>query len=334
MTPAESGSAPRARIVVLDGHTLNPGDLDWGPLAALGDLTVHDRTPPAALLARAAGAQVLLTNKTILSREAIEALPDLRYIGVLATGYNIVDIDAARIRRIVVTNVPDYASRSVSQMVFGHILNLTLHVAHHAEAVRAGRWSACPDFCFWERPLIELAGLTLGIVGLGRIGRAVAEIAIAFGMRILACDVAPPPRPPAGVEMPRVEMTDLETLFRESDVVTLHCPLTPETRHLVDRRRLASMKPTAFLINTGRGPLVDEQALAEALAEGRLAGAGLDVLSVEPPPPDNPLLAAPRVAITPHIAWATRAARARLLRTVVENLEAFFAGRPKNVVNL
>ena len=315
------------RIVVVDGHTLNPGDLSWRELEALGEVTVYERTPPAEIVARTSGAEVVLTNKVVLSRAVIGQLPALRFVGVTATGYNVVDMDATRERRIAVSNVPAYATPAVTQMVFAHLMNLTLHVAEHSESVRRGCWSASPDFCYWDYPLVELAGLTLGVVGFGRIGRAVARAASAFDMQVLACE------PGAPVSQEGVRLADLETVFRESDVVTLHCPLTPQTERLVNARRLALMKPTAFLINTGRGPLVDEPALAEALNAGRIAGAGLDVLSVEPPPRDHPLLKARNCYITPHIAWATRAARQRLLDTVVENVRAFLAGRPQNVVN-
>lgn len=316
------------RIVVLDGHTLNPGDLSWDGLEALGACEIYDRTPPDEVVGRAKDAEIVLTNKTVLSREVIEQLPKLKYIGVLATGYNIVDTQAARQRNIPVTNVPTYGTRSVAQMVFAHLLNLTQHVAHHAQTVVDGRWTAGDDFCYWDYPLVELAGQTMGVVGFGRIGQATAQLAGAFGMKVLATDTAVPPAVPEGVEI-----VGLDTLLRRSDVVSLHCPLTPETQELVNRDRLAMMKTSAFLINTSRGPLVDEQALAEALNSGRLAGAGLDVLSIEPPVPENPLLAAKNCFVTPHIAWATKAARERLLGTVVENLKAFLAHRPQNVVN-
>jgi len=315
-------------IVVLDGYTLNPGDLSWAGLEALGPCTVHDRTPASETLARAARGEIVLTNKTALSREIIEQLPRLRYIGVLATGYNVVDVEAARQRNIPVTNVPDYATHSVVQSVFGHLLNLTLHVADHGRGVAAGRWSGSPDFAYWDFPLVELAGLTLGVVGFGRIGRATAEVARAFGMNVLAYDPAPAAEPPEGVRF-----VGLEELFRQSDAVSLHCPLTPETHQLVNAERLSWMKPSAYLINTARGPLADEAALAEALNSDRLAGAGLDVLASEPPPADNPLLGAKNCCITPHIAWATAAARGRLLETVVANVRAFLAGEPQNVVN-
>jgi glycerate dehydrogenase len=291
-------------------------------------VTVYDRTPPAETVARAADAEIVLTNKTVLSGEDLRRLPRLRYIGVLATGYNIVDVDAARRRGVPVANVPDYATPSVVQMVFAHLLNLTLHVADHGRSVAAGRWTRSVDFCYWDFPLLELAGMTMGIVGFGRIGRATAAVAGAFGMNVLVYDVSLPPEQPGGVRF-----VALEELFRRSDVVSLHCPLTPATEKLINAERLAMMKPSAYLINTGRGPLVDEAALAEALGADRLGGAGLDVLSVEPPPADNPLLGAKNCWITPHIAWATHAARQRMLDIAVANVRAFLAGRPQNIVN-
>ena len=318
-------SAPR--IVVLDGFTLNPGDLDWAPLRALGECEVFDRTPPDAVLERARGAAVLLTNKTALPREVIEALPDLRYIGVLATGCNVVDLSAAKARGIPVTNAPGYGTPSVAQHVFALLLELTQHTGHQARTVRDGRWSASPDFCYWDKPLIELADRTLGIVGYGSIGAAVGRIALAFGMKVLAATRRA--RPVAD----EIAFTSIDDLFRRADVVTLHCPLTADTQGLVNAQRLALMKPDSYLINTGRGPLVVEQDLADALNAGQIAGAGLDVLSAEPPSPENPLLTAKNCLITPHIAWASRAARGRLLAIVVENLRAFLEGEPTNVVN-
>jgi len=315
-------------IVVLDGYTLNPGDLSWAALETLGPCMIYDRTPPESVVERAREAQIVLTNKTALSRQAIEQLPRLRYIGVLATGYNIVDIDAARERNVPVTNVPKYGTDSVAQMVFAHLLHLTLHVADHSHSVVAGDWTQNPDFCYWKYPLIELAGLTMGVVGFGRIGQAVATIAKAFGMNVLACDVMQPATMPADVRW-----VELETLFRQSAAITLHCPLTPDTQNLVDAEKLAWMKPTAMLINTSRGPLVDARALADALNTGRLAGAGVDVLTTEPPPATNPLLTAKNCCVTPHIAWATKAARKRLLDTVAANVRAFLDGHPRNVVN-
>jgi glycerate dehydrogenase len=316
------------RLVVLDGYTLNPGDLDWSGLRALGECEIHERTPPGLVVARAQQAEIVLTNKTVLSREVLAQLPLLRYIGVLATGYNVVDVAAARERGIPVTNVPTYGTASVAQMVFAHLLNLTQRVADHAQSVRAGDWARCPDFCYWNSPLIELAGLTMGLVGFGRIGRETGKLARAFGLNVIFHDTFATAVPPE-----EGRAVDLDTVFRQSDVVSLHCPLMADTQRLVNRTRLGLMKPTAFLINTSRGPLVDEAALAEVLNAGRIAGAGLDVLCVEPPRPDNPLLTAKNCFITPHISWATRAARQRLLEMAVANLRAFLAGQPRNVVN-
>jgi glycerate dehydrogenase len=320
------------KIVVLDGYALNPGDMSWQALEALGDCTVHERTPKELLRERAAGAEIILTNKVVMGPEQLAQLPQLRYVGVLATGYNVVDVEAARQRGVTVTNVPAYSTASVAQMVFALLLELTQQVGHHARLVREGRWSTAADFCFWDRPLVELEGLTLGIVGFGAIGRRVAALARAFGMKVLV-HTAHPEKYQETAEGRDARFVDLDDLFRASDAVSLHCPLTEETRALVDARRLELMKPTAFLLNTGRGPLVDEAALAAALNAGRLAGAGLDVLSAEPPPAGNPLLQAANCCITPHIAWATRAARERLLAIAVANLRAFLAGQPQNVVS-
>jgi len=314
-------------IVVLDGHTLNPGDLTWDELQSLGDCAIHERTPSQEVVPRAADAEIVLTNKAALTREQIQTLPKLKYIGVLATGYDIVDVAAARERNIPVTNVPTYGTRSVAQHTLALLLELTQHVGHHARTVRDGRWTNSPDFCYWDYPLAELDGLTMGVVGFGRIGRTVAELATAFGMKVLAAS-STARRAPSGVPF-----VDLETLFRQSDVVSLHCPLTEQTKNLVNQERLALMKPTAFLLNTSRGPLIDERALAEALDAGRIAGAAVDVLSVEPPPADHPLLRARNCMVTPHIAWATRAARSRLMQVAVTNVRAFLLGKPQNVVN-
>lgn len=314
-------------ICVLDGYTLNPGDLSWTELQQLGPVVIHDRTPPTDIIVRAANAEIVLTNKTPLTRATLAALPKLKYIGVLATGTNVVDLPAARERGIPVTNVPAYGSRSVAQATFALLLELTLRTGHHAQRVREGDWTRAADWCFWDSPLVELDGLTLGIVGLGRIGVTVAEIGRAFGMQVVAYN------PSAKSAPPFVRFADLETLFRASDVVSLHCPLTPQTKNLVNAERLDWMNPSAYLLNTSRGPLIDEPALAEALNAGRLAGAGLDVLSVEPPPADNPLLSARNCIVTPHNAWGTRAARARLLHIAVENVRAFVDGKAQNVVN-
>jgi glycerate dehydrogenase len=293
------------KIVVLDGFALNPGDLSWD---ALGPATIYDRTPPELVVERAGNAEIVLTNKVVID---VTKLPKLRYVGVMATGYNVVDLPAARERGIVVTNVPGYATRSVAQHTFALLLELCHRVGHHAATIQ--KWPASPDYCYWDFPQIELAGLTMGIVGHGRIGREVEKIARAFGMNVIT-------------------QRD-DSLFRQADVVTLHCPLTPATKGLLNASRLALMKPTAFLINTGRGGLVVEKDLADALNAGKIAGAGLDVLGTEPPRPDNPLLTAKNCILTPHIAWATRAARERLMRAVVENVQAFLAGKPQNVVS-
>ena len=314
-------------ICVLDGFTLNPGDLTWDELQQLGHCHIYDRTPAEDLRSRAAHADLVLTNKIPLSRETIHALPKLKYIGVLATGTNVVDLAAARERGIPVTNVPAYSTRSVAQATIALLLELTNRVGHHSERVRAGAWTRSADWCFWDFPLVELDGLTLGIVGFGRIGAAVAEIAHALGMNVIAYNTSPKAVPAF------VKFVDLETLFRISDVVSLHCPLTAQNQKFVNAERLAGMKPSAFLLNTSRGPLVDEAALAEALNNGRLAGAGLDVLSAEPPPATNSLLLAKNCIITPHNAWGTRASRARLMRIAVDNIRAFQAGIPQNVVN-
>lgn len=313
------------KIVVMDGYTLNPGDLSWEVLERLGPCTIHDRTEPSLVMERARDAEVLLTNKVILGAAAIRSLPRLRYIGVLATGYNVVDVAAAGERRIVVTNVPEYGTASVAQMTFSLLLELASGVGVHWEAVKRGRWSSSPDFSFHDQPQVELSGLTLGIVGFGRIGRAVAKLASGFGMDVLVQTKTPR----CGDGMSYV---DLDSLFRTSDVVSLHCPLTRETEGMVSQRRLNLMKPSAFLINTARGPLVDEDALAKTLNAGGIAGAALDVLSTEPPTEDNPLFSTVNCIITPHIAWATLAARKRLMELAVGNLTAWMNGQPINTV--
>lgn len=322
-----NGSSNTLTLCILDGYTLNPGDLSWSSLQQLGQCRLHDRTPPAEIISRAIDADIVLTNKTPLTRTTLATLPKLKYIGVLATGTNVVDLAAARERGIPVTNVPAYGSRSVAQATFALLLELTQRTGHHAQRVRDGSWARATDWCFWDTPLIELEGLTLGIVGFGRIGAMVAEIGMAFGMQVVAHNSSPRSEPAF------VRFLDLETLLRTSDVVSLHCPLKPLTKNLVNSERLAWMKPTAFLLNTSRGPLIDEAALAEALNTGRIAGAGLDVLSVEPPTAENPLLTAKNCIITPHNAWATHAARTRLMHIAVENVRAFLAGKPQNVVN-
>jgi glycerate dehydrogenase len=316
------------KIVVLDGYCLNPGDLNWDALRAIGTVELHDRTPAAEAEARARGAMIVLTNKTPLPGVALERLPDLRYIGVLATGYNIVDVAAASRLGITVTNIPTYGTASVAQFVFALLLELCHNVKLHSDAVRSGEWSRNPDWSFWKAPLVELAGKTMGIVGFGRIGRAVGKIADALGMRVIAHDTYQ--GNPPGWEGFR--WVGLEDLLRESDVVSLHSPLFPETQGMINARTLARMRPSAFLINTSRGPLVVDQDLADALNAGRLAGAGVDVLSVEPPAESNPLLTARNCLVTPHIAWATREARARLMDLAIQNITAFLGGKPQNMV--
>lgn len=315
------------KIVVLDGYGLNPGDLSWDAVSQLGKLTVYDRTSSEEVIARSAGAEAILTNKTVITAEIMEALPDLKYIGVLATGYNVVNIDAAREKGIVVTNIPAYSTPSVAQMVFAHILNIAQQVQHHSEEVRKGRWTNNADFCFWDTPLIELREKKIGLVGLGHTGYNTARIAIGFGMQVTAYTSKSSLQLP-----PEIKKRTLDELFSECDIVSLHCPLTDETKELVNAERLRLMKPTAILINTGRGPLVNEQDLADALNAGKLYAAGLDVLSSEPPKADNPLLTARNCYITPHIAWASLEARTRLMDILVENIKAFQAGKPINNV--
>jgi glycerate dehydrogenase len=316
------------KIVVLDGYCLNPGDLNWDALRAIGEVELHDRTPAGEAEARLRGAAIVLTNKTPLPGAVLERLPDLRYIGVLATGYNIVDVAAAARLGITVTNIPTYGTASVAQFVFALLLELCHNVKLHSDAVRAGEWSRNPDWSFSKAPLVELAGKTMGIVGFGRIGRAAGKIADALGMQVLANDTYQG-NPPIWEGF---RWASMEELLRESDVVSLHSPLFPETQGMINARTLAWMKSSAFLINTSRGPLVVDQDLADALNAGRLAGAAVDVLSAEPPAESNPLLSARNCLVTPHIAWATREARARLMDLAVNNITAFLKGTPVNVV--
>ena len=316
------------KIVILDGYTANPGDLSWGSLKELGEVTVYERTRREEIAGRAADADIVLTNKVVMDREMMALLPRLKYIGVLATGYNVVDIEAAREKDIIVTNVPAYSTESVAQMVFAHLLTVTNHTEHYAEQNRLGRWAENRDFCYWDTELTELTGKTMGIVGLGHIGRRVAEIALAFGMQVKAMTSKKAEELPAGIQK-----AELQSLLATSDVVSLHCPLTEGTKHLIHRETLRLMKPSAILINTGRGPLVDDEALAEALNEGRLRAYCADVVTEEPPKADHPLLHAPNALITPHIAWATVEARKRLLQTAIGNVEAFVNGHPVNVVS-
>lgn len=316
------------KIVVLDGYTLNPGDLSWKDLEALGTVKIYDRTHPGEVVERATGAQIVLTNKTVLDGEALSQLPDLKYIGVLATGYNVVNLEAARRQGITVTNIPAYSTDSVAQMVFAHLLNITQRVGHYAEEVASGHWTKQADFSYWNTPLVELAGKTLGVIGLGHTGMATARIALAFGMQVLAYTSKSAAELPAGIR----KADSLEQVFSDSNVVSLHCPLTETTKNLVNMERLKLMKREAVLINTGRGGLVNETDLAEALEKGLLAAAGVDVLSSEPPVPGHPLVGVKNCFITPHIAWATLEARQRLMGQAVRNIEAFLSGQPINTV--
>lgn len=311
------------KICILDGYSLNPGDLDWSPVERLGDVTLFDRTPADKIVERAADADIVLTNKVPFSADTLRQLPRLRFICVLATGYNIIDTEAAARQGVVVANIPAYSTMSVAQMAFAHILNITNHVASYAREVADGKWTNCPDFCFWDSALTELAGKTMGIVGLGNTGMATARIAVAMGMEVVAMTSKSADTLPEGITP-----APLDDVLASADVVSLHCPLTPSTRHLINAASIAKMKPSAILINTGRGPLVDEQAVADALNGGRLAAFGADVLSQEPPRGDNPMLSARNCFLTPHIAWATLEARTRLMSTATENVRQFIAGEP------
>lgn len=317
-------------IVVLDGYTLNPGDLSWDAMRELGSLTVYDRTPEEKVVEWSKGTEIVLLNKTILSASSIEALPNLRYIGVLATGYNVVDVEAAAKRNIPVCNVPTYGTTAVAQMVFALLLELCHHVQRHSDAVKGGRWSAQPDYCFWDYPLIELAGKTMGIIGFGRIGRQTGKIAHAMGMTVIAHDLFQENAP----DWPGFKWSGFDKLLAESDVVSLNCPQTKENGGMINTDALSTMKPTAFLINAARGGLVVDEDVAEALRTGAIAGAAVDVVSSrEPPSADNPLLYARNCIVTPHIAWAAKESRQRLMDTAVENVRAFQRGEPRNVVN-
>lgn len=317
-----------SEIVILDGYTINPGDLSWDVIRQLGECTVYQRTPAELVLERCRDARIVLTSKALFTGEIIENLPKLNYIGVLATGYNVVDIDAAAKHGITVTNIPAYSTQSVAQMVFALLLQLCCHVKEHSDSVKAGSWSGCKDFCYWNYPMIELAGKTMGIIGFGMIGQQTARVANALGMRVAAFGRRR--KQVQGIEFQW--MDSLEELLGCSDVVSLHCPLSEETKHMLNADTLKSMKTSAFLINTARGPLIQEHALADALNSGRIAGAALDVLSTEPPEADNPLFQSKNCIITPHIAWATREARARLIDTAGRNLRAFLEGTPVNTV--
>lgn len=314
------------KIVVLDGYTLNPGDLSWNGLENLGDVTIYDRTSPADVINRIGEAPIILTNKVIIDRNIMKACPNLKYIGVLATGYNVVDINAAHEQGITVTNIPAYSTASVAQMVFAHILNITNDIANYAHEARSGKWSTSPDFCYWNKPIIELADKTMGIVGLGNIGMAVAKIALSFGMKVLAATTKPQSSLPEGITA-----STIDNVLKNADIISLHCPLTENTKEMINGESIKKMKRSAILINTGRGPLVNEQDLATALNNGDIAAFGADVLSIEPARADNPLLKAKNCYLTPHIAWATTEARTRLMSIAVENVRQFIAG--ETVIN-
>lgn len=317
------------KIVVLDGYTLNPGDLSWESVEKLADVTVYDRTPADQIVERAKEADIVFTNKTPLDEATLNQLPNLKFISVLATGFNIVDVATAKKNGVVVSNVPGYGTPSVVQLTFALLLELTLHVQRHSDSVRDGKWARSVDFCFWDYPLIELAGKTMGIIGFGSIGEKVADVATAFGMNIIGSKRHRTDQS----HRPNFKWAEIPELLAESDVVSIHTPLVPETQGLINKENLALMKPTAFLLNTSRGPIIVDQDLADALNNGVIAGAGIDVLSKEPPLPDNPLFTAKNCLITPHIAWATTEARARLMAITVDNLAAFLDGKPVNVVN-
>ncbi len=322
------------KIVVLDGYTLNPGDLSWAGLEELGDLTVYDRTVfdrsnDNLIIERIGDAQIVFTNKTPLPREVLRKAPNVKYIGVLATGYNIVDIEAAKELGITVTNIPTYGTDSVAQMVFAHLLEICHHVAAHSDAVKNGEWTNNVDWCFWKYPLIELAGKTMGIIGYGRIGQAVGRVAQAFGMKVLANDKYPN----KDLESDTLKYVELDELLANSDVISLHCPLFEENKGMINKDSIAKMKDGVIIINTSRGPLIVEDDLAEALNSGKVYAAGLDVVSTEPIKADNPLLKAKNIFLTPHIAWAPKESRQRLMDIAVENLKAYLNGKPINVVN-
>ncbi len=317
------------KIVVLDGYTLNPGDLTWDGMKKLGDVTLYEWTPDDLIVERSKGADIILTNKTPMDEITLSQLPELKYIGVLATGYNIIDTEAAKLQRIIVTNIPTYGTGSVAQMTFALILELCLHVQDHSNAVHKGDWAKSRDFCFWNYPLIELADKTIGIIGFGRIGQMVADIATVFGMKVIGHDSHKSDQS----HRKNFQWAELDEIFEKSDVVSLHCPLFPSTKGIINKDNLKKMKKSSFLINTSRGPLIVDEDLADALNNGVIEGAALDVLSVEPPKDDNPLLTAQNCIITPHISWATKEARTRLMDIAVDNLRCFLEGIDINVVN-
>lgn len=317
------------KIVVLDGYTLNPGDISWEGMEALGEVTVYDRTKEDEIVARIGDADVVYTNKTPITKETLDACPNVKFIGVLATGYNIVDIDAAKEKGIPVSNIPTYGTAAVSQFAIALLLELCHHIGEHSQAVKAGDWSSNPDWCFWNYPLVELAGKTMGIIGFGRIGQDTGKIAQALGMKVLAYDAFQKPE----LESETCKYADLDTLFAESDVISLHCPLFPSTQGIINKENIAKMKDGVMIINDSRGPLIVEEDLRDALNSGKVAGAAVDVVSTEPIQMDNPLLDAKNCIITPHIAWAPKESRQRLMNIAVDNLKCYAEGKPQNVVN-
>jgi len=316
------------KIVILDGYTINPGDLSWSPIQDLGDCEIHDRTSADQVYNRVKDADICITSKVFFNAELMNRLNKLKYIGVIATGYNVIDLETARKRDILITNIPNYCTQSVVQNVFGHILELCHRIGHHDLSVKSGKWSQSRDFCYWDYPQVELANKILGIIGCGNIGQAVAGIALQFGMKVIIYDLCR--RDLGDLD---AELVDLDTLFHRSDIISLHCPLTPETKGLVNMETIAKMKKSVYIINAARGPLINEADLVKALNEGLIAGAGLDVLEVEPPHLNNPLFKAKNCFITPHIAWASIGARERLIQFTADNIKAYLAGNPQNVVN-
>ena len=316
------------KIIVLDGSTANPGDISWDELHSIGDVQIYDRSPRETVVERVGNAEILLVNKVIIDEEILSQCPRLRYIGLFSTGYNIIDLQAAKARQITVSNVPAYSTSAVAQHTFALLLELSAHTALHSEAVKKGRWSDYPDFCFWDKPLTELAGKTLGLVGFGQIGSSVAKVAVAFGMRVLAC--AKKPRQDSGIE--GVQFADYETVLKNSDIISLHCPQTSENLHMINSNSIAKMKDGVVLLNTARGGLINEADLAKALHSGKVSGFGADVLGSEPPDKNCPLIGAPNTVITPHIAWAPLETRERLIGIALENLRAFLRGAPQNTV--
>ncbi len=318
------------KIVILDGYTENPGDLSWEGIAALGELKVYDRTPAELVVERIGDAEIVFSNKTVISQEILEQCPNIRYIGVLATGYNVIDVKAAKSRGIVVTNIPAYGTEAVSQYTIALLLELCHHIGAHSDSVKRGDWTKCKDFCYWNYPLIELAGKTIGIIGFGKIGRGTARIAQAFGMEVLAYNPSPIPEEQL---TGKVRQVTLEELLTGSDVISLHCPLFPDTQGIINSETISKMKDGVLIINDSRGPLIVEEDMRDALISGKVAGAAVDVVSSEPIRVDNPLLTAPNIIITPHIAWAPKEARQRLMNIAVDNLKAFLNGKPENVVS-